>query len=69
MNTPTPPLAVRDTTAAKMLDMPAAEFRRLVNDGALPPPCSVGGHHRWRVADINAILNGNAALPNEDFDL
>lgn len=69
MNAPLPPLAVRDTTAAELLELPAAEFRRLVNSGALPPPCSVGGHNRWRVADINAILNGNAALPNEDFDL
>lgn len=69
MNAPLPPLAVRDTTAAMMLDMPTSEFRRLVNDGALPPPCSIGGHHRWRIADINAILNGNATLPNEDFDL
>tara|TARA_R100000789_G_scaffold22155_1_gene24883 strand:+ start:4200 stop:4409 length:210 start_codon:yes stop_codon:yes gene_type:complete len=69
MNAPLPPLAVKDTTAAKLLDLPAAEFRRLVNSGALPPPCRIGGHHRWRVADINAILNGNAALPHEEFEL
>ena len=32
------PLAVRAQTAAKMLDMPAQEFMRLVERGALPPP-------------------------------
>ena len=32
------PLAVRAQTAAAMLDMPAQEFMRLVERGALPPP-------------------------------
>jgi hypothetical protein len=30
------PLAVRAQTAAKMLDMPPADFKRLVEEGALP---------------------------------
>lgn len=63
------PLAVRDTTAARMLDMPAPEFRRLVSEGALPPPCEIGGHKRWRVDQITAILSGGAAIPDEDFEL
>jgi hypothetical protein len=37
------PLAVRAQTAAAMLDMPPAEFMRLVERGALPPPD--GCHH------------------------
>ena len=69
MNAPLLPLAVREATAARMLDMPAAEFRQLVAEGALPPPCRVGGHERWRVNDIEAILDGSAALPYEDFEL
>jgi predicted DNA-binding transcriptional regulator AlpA len=64
-----PRLAVRDTTAAAMLDMPAAEFRRLVERGALPKPIRIGEHDRWPVAQIEAIITGKAALPSEDFDL
>jgi hypothetical protein len=46
--------------------MSSSEFRRLVNAGALPAPCFVGGVERWRVADLEAILNGNAARPQDD---
>ncbi|WP_280322696.1 helix-turn-helix transcriptional regulator [Sulfitobacter faviae] len=60
---------MREATAAKMLDMPLAEFRRLVAADALPPPCQLGGRERWRVKDIEAILNNSAALPDEDFEL
>ncbi|KUP90937.1 helix-turn-helix transcriptional regulator [Tritonibacter horizontis] len=65
----TQPIAVRDTTAAKMLDLPATEFHKLVNAGALPKPCNLGHHVRWRVSDIQAILDGHAARPSEDFEL
>ncbi|MBM1813443.1 helix-turn-helix transcriptional regulator [Pseudosulfitobacter pseudonitzschiae] len=65
----TQPIAVRDTTAAKMLDLPATVFRKLVNEGALPPPCNLGGHVRWRVSDIQAILDGQASRPDEEFEL
>lgn len=63
------PLAVADRTAAKMLDMPLARFRQYVEQGALPKPCRIGGDERWRVADLDAILSGTAALPNEDFSM
>ena len=63
-------LAVRDTKAAEMLDMPAAEFRRLVAAGALPQPVRIGPHARWPVSQIEAILSGKAALPDdEEFEL
>ena len=63
------PLAVGDATAAKMLDMSASEFRRLVASGALPPPISIGGYCRWRVDQLTAILDGAAAKPEQDFEL
>lgn len=60
------PIAVREVTAAAMLDMSASEFRRLVGRGALPPPKKIGGATRWRVAELEAVLFGHAAKPNED---
>ena len=65
----TAPLAVKATTAAAMLDLPPAEFRRLVERGALPPPVRIGTHERWRVEQLNAIIRGDAAKPSEDFEL
>lgn len=62
------PIAVKEGTAAVMLDMTAAQFRRLVGSGALPPPCKIGGVSRWRVADLEAILNGNERTPEDDDD-
>lgn len=63
------PLAVRAQTAAAMLDMPPKEFMRLVERGALPPPVRIGEHERWHVAQIEAIIRGNAAKPEEGFEL
>lgn len=63
------PLAVRAQTAAAMLDMPPKEFMRLVERGALPPPVRIGEHERWRVEQLNAIIRGNAAKPEEGFEL
>ena len=62
-------LAVRESRAAAMLDLKPAEFRALVDAGALPPPFEIGGHKRWRVDQISAILGGKAAIPEEDFTL
>jgi predicted DNA-binding transcriptional regulator AlpA len=63
------PLLVRSSTAAKMLDMQTSDFRRLVESGALPPPIQIGGHERWRVSQIEAVLRGDSALPSDGFDL
>ena len=63
------PLAVKAQTAAAMLDLPPAEFLRLVGAGALPPPVKIGQHERWRVEQLNAIIRGDAAKPSEDFEL
>jgi len=59
-------IAVKDTTAASMLDLPASEFRRLVDAGALPQPCRIGGHERWRVDMIEAVVKGDASWPDDE---
>ena len=63
------PLAVKAQTAAAMLDLPPSEFLRLVERGALPPPVRIGQHERWRVEQLNAIIRGDAAKPDEGFEL
>lgn len=60
------PLFASATTAAKLLDMKPAEFRRLVDVGALPGPVR---HERWDVEQIRAIMRGEFVRPSEDFDL
>lgn len=62
-------IAVREATAASMLDMQPAEFRRLVDCGALPGPVMIGPNKRWRVDQIQAILTSAAALPSDDFEI
>ena len=61
-------IAVKENTAAAMLDMSTAEFLRLVKRGALPPPCQIGEAIRWRVADLEAILIGTTRKPDGDDD-
>ncbi|BBU58556.1 hypothetical protein KU6B_48210 [Mameliella alba] len=62
-------IAVKSETAAKMLDMTPDEFRALVADGALPGPVRIGDKERWLCDTLRAILRGDAAKPDEDFDL
>lgn len=62
-------IAVREKKAASMLDMTVDQFRALVEQGALPAPITIGEHQRWRVDQLNAILDGKSAIPNEDFTL
>jgi hypothetical protein len=50
----TAPLCARDTTAARLLDMPPARFRALVNQGALPAQCHVTGDKRWDVEELQS---------------
>lgn len=58
------PIAVAERTAAKMMDMAQSDFRRLVRSGSLPSPVRISGFERWRVTDLESVLNGNAM--NED---
>ncbi|MCA0204342.1 MAG: helix-turn-helix domain-containing protein [Proteobacteria bacterium] len=62
-------LAVKDTTAAQMLDMSPKDFRALVEAGALPPALPIGEHQRWLVADLEAIITGKKIRPDTGFDL
>ena len=63
------PAALRESKAAAELDMPVSEFRALVDAGVLPRPVKIGGLERWRMVDIEAILSGKAAIPEEDIEL
>jgi hypothetical protein len=69
MNAHTRPLAVGERTAAAMLDMSPREFAELVACGALPAAKTIGSHQRWMVADLEAILSGEAAKPDEAFTI
>lgn len=60
------PMFASASTAARLLDMKPAEFRRLVDDGALPGPAR---YNRWDVDQIRAIMRGEAVKPSEDFEL
>ena len=60
------PLFASERTAAALLDMRPAEFRSLVDGGALPPPNHLG---RWDVEELAAVARGKTPKPREDFDL
>lgn len=60
------PIFASASTAAKLLDMKTAEFRKLVDAGALPGPVR---HERWDVEQITAIMRGDAIKTPEDFEL
>lgn len=67
---PVTPAAMREANAAAYLDLPIAKFRTLVKLGALPRPVRIAdGIERWRSDELRAILNGDAAMPDEDFEL
>lgn len=65
----TRPIAVGEKTAAAMLDMTIRDFTELVSTGALPGPKDIGGHKRWMVSELEAILTGSAARPREAFEI
>jgi hypothetical protein len=50
-----------EKTAAQLLDMKPADFRRLVERGRLPPPTLVGGEfERWDAQELYRIAKGDA---------
>lgn len=61
------PLFVRETKAARMMDMSTSEFLGLVDQGALPGPVDLPGSKRWRIADLKAVGDGSA-MENGDFE-
>lgn len=60
------PIAVRETTAAALLDMKPCEFRRLVDGGHLPRPKTIGGLPRWDTGELRRIISGEAA--SDEFE-
>ncbi|RVV99413.1 hypothetical protein EKE94_01615 [Mesobaculum littorinae] len=67
MSRRTPLLAVKESTAARMLGMRTNKFRNLVQIGALLQPIDLAGQvMRWRVSDLKAILTG--AVPDDGFE-
>lgn len=56
-------LLVRDTTAAKMLDMGRSTFWKAVRDKLLPEPVKIGGLTRWRVSDLQQYLAKQTTTP------
>ena len=64
------PLAVGEKNAARLLDMTTRDFLGLVRQGVLPAPIKLqDGTERWSVANLEAILDKSAAIPdNEDFE-
>jgi hypothetical protein len=54
------PIFANETTAARLLDMTAAEFRGLVDAGHLPGPRDLGGLKRWDVQELRKIITGEA---------
>lgn len=60
-----PSLALRAKKAAASLDISEREFLRLVETGCLPRPVDLGGKDRWRVSDIEAILDGSKIRDDE----
>lgn len=60
------PLFASERTAAALLDMKPSEFSRLVKEGHLPPPVTIGnGLDRWDVEQLRSIISGSAALGEE----
>ncbi len=63
---PATPLFVKDTGAARLLDMSTKEFRRLVEQGALPRPVNFD---RWDVEQLKSVMRGDAHRPDQGFEL
>lgn len=54
------PMFADDRTAAALFCMKPREFRKLVDDGHLPPPRALGGIERWDVEELRQIARGEA---------
>ena len=63
---PTQLLAAKERTAARLLDMDVAEFRRLVSAGALPGPARFD---RWEVEELRRIMRGDPTRVDDELDL
>lgn len=65
--TRTAPILASEATAAKLLDLKPAEFRKLVDAGHLPRGRELApGLPRWDVASLARIVRGEAVDGMED---
>ncbi|WP_412550309.1 helix-turn-helix transcriptional regulator [Shimia sp. MIT910701] len=63
-------IAWKETDAAAAIGLSRAHFRKLVSRDALPPPVVLpDGTELWMFDDLRAILNGEAAKPNQGFEI
>lgn len=63
-------LFASEASAARLLDMRPAEFRALVQSGALPQPVKIAGKiERWSVAELDAIVRGHKPSGDEGLSL
>lgn len=53
------PIFASDTTAAKLLDLPKAEFAKLVAAGHLPRPHRIGPVERFDVDELRRVIRGD----------
>lgn len=47
---------IRDAEGAAILGCSKATFWRLVAKGAIPPPIKIGGMSRWKVSDVQKLI-------------
>jgi len=47
---------IRDAEGAVMLGCSKATFWRLVAKGAISPPIKIGGMSRWKVSDVQNLI-------------
>jgi len=51
---------IRDVEGAAMLRCSKSTYWRLVAKGAIPPPIKIGGMSRWKVSDVQALIEQSA---------
>lgn len=73
MNAPSR-IAVDEREAARLMTLKRPDFLRLVALGILPSPRRFPSEkpgefiERWHIADLEAIMSGETAKPNQDFE-
>ncbi|GHF70931.1 hypothetical protein [Seohaeicola zhoushanensis] len=62
------PILANEKTAAALLDLTAAEFRRLVDAGHLPRGREIApGFVRWETEELRRICSGEAVEGNIEW--
>ncbi len=54
-------LLIRDKDGAALIAGSVATWWRRVADGTLPPPIRIGGMSRWRLSEVEAVIEKAAA--------